>query len=269
MSVEMRSILLCRHAEPRPSSSPRSRRQRRRRPSRARRPRRRRLPRPAPPVTASRAYRPSRTRRRWPASRISSPSTSSSSCATASRKPGVMQAIVKTLTDENIRDLGAYYAALPPPPPFAEGRPVDADKVNALMKPRRCDNCHKEDFSGQGETGAAGRAAAGLSDQVPEGLSLRRTARARHGRDDGGVGHPAGRRYRHDRRLSGAQALTHSLNPRPHHPRPLPRRTAMAWKTPRIVEIAVGMEINSYACADLVSRRGLAPAAATSRRRSQ
>ncbi|HTR86776.1 MAG TPA: pyrroloquinoline quinone precursor peptide PqqA [Reyranella sp.] len=25
----------------------------------------------------------------------------------------------------------------------------------------------------------------------------------------------------------------------------------MAWKTPRIVEIAVGMEINSYACADL------------------
>jgi coenzyme PQQ precursor peptide PqqA len=27
--------------------------------------------------------------------------------------------------------------------------------------------------------------------------------------------------------------------------------TPMAWKTPRIVEIAVGMEINSYACADL------------------
>jgi len=26
----------------------------------------------------------------------------------------------------------------------------------------------------------------------------------------------------------------------------------MAWKTPRIVEIAIGMEINSYACADLV-----------------
>jgi len=25
----------------------------------------------------------------------------------------------------------------------------------------------------------------------------------------------------------------------------------MAWKTPRIIEIAVGMEINSYACADL------------------
>jgi len=25
----------------------------------------------------------------------------------------------------------------------------------------------------------------------------------------------------------------------------------MAWKTPRIIEIAVGMEINSYASADL------------------
>ncbi|MFI5031759.1 MAG: pyrroloquinoline quinone precursor peptide PqqA [Reyranellales bacterium] len=25
----------------------------------------------------------------------------------------------------------------------------------------------------------------------------------------------------------------------------------MAWKKPRIVEIAVGMEINSYACAEL------------------
>jgi coenzyme PQQ precursor peptide PqqA len=28
-------------------------------------------------------------------------------------------------------------------------------------------------------------------------------------------------------------------------------RRPMAWKKPRIVEIAVGMEINSYACADL------------------
>jgi coenzyme PQQ precursor peptide PqqA len=33
--------------------------------------------------------------------------------------------------------------------------------------------------------------------------------------------------------------------------RPPQGRHPMAWKTPRIVEIAVGMEINSYACADL------------------
>jgi len=69
------------------------------------------------------------------------------------RQPGVMAGIVKTLTDQNIRDLGAYYAALPPPPPFAKAEPVDADKANAVMGPRRCGNCHKEDFSGQGETG--------------------------------------------------------------------------------------------------------------------
>ena len=25
----------------------------------------------------------------------------------------------------------------------------------------------------------------------------------------------------------------------------------MAWKTPKIVEIAVGLEINSYACAEI------------------
>jgi cytochrome c553 len=69
------------------------------------------------------------------------------------RPPGVMQGIVKTLTDQHIRDLGAYYAALPPPPPFAKANPVEADKVEAIMGPRRCGNCHKEDFSGQGETG--------------------------------------------------------------------------------------------------------------------
>ncbi len=31
----------------------------------------------------------------------------------------------------------------------------------------------------------------------------------------------------------------------------LPEDRVMAWKTPKIVEIALGAEINSYACADL------------------
>ncbi|WP_426955131.1 pyrroloquinoline quinone precursor peptide PqqA [Muricoccus radiodurans] len=30
-----------------------------------------------------------------------------------------------------------------------------------------------------------------------------------------------------------------------------PEELSMAWKTPKIVEIAAGMEINSYACAEL------------------
>jgi cytochrome c553 len=80
------------------------------------------------------------------------------------RDAGVMKAIVKSLTDENIRDLGAYYAALPPPPALKSGRPVDAEKVMAIMKPRHCDSCHKEDFAGQGE-------AARLAGQRPEYLA--------------------------------------------------------------------------------------------------
>jgi cytochrome c553 len=79
------------------------------------------------------------------------------------RKPGVMQAVVKNLTDENIRDLGAYYAALPPPPPLAGKTDVDAAKVTALLTSRHCDSCHKADFSGQGES-------ARLAGQRPEYL---------------------------------------------------------------------------------------------------
>jgi cytochrome c553 len=80
------------------------------------------------------------------------------------RDAGVMKAIVKSLTDDNIRDLGAYYASLPPPPALKSGRAVDAEKVMAIMKPRHCDSCHKEDFAGQGE-------AARLAGQRPEYLA--------------------------------------------------------------------------------------------------
>lgn len=68
------------------------------------------------------------------------------------RKPGVMAAVVKTLTDDHIRELGAYYESLPPPPPAKTGPAADEAKAMALIKPRHCDSCHKEDFSGQGET---------------------------------------------------------------------------------------------------------------------
>jgi coenzyme PQQ precursor peptide PqqA len=29
------------------------------------------------------------------------------------------------------------------------------------------------------------------------------------------------------------------------------KETHMSWKTPRVIEVAVGMEINCYACADI------------------
>ena len=80
------------------------------------------------------------------------------------RDAGVMKAIVRTLTDDNIRDLGAYYAALPPPSALKSGGDVDAEKVLAIMTPRHCNSCHKEDFAGQGES-------ARLAGQRPEYLA--------------------------------------------------------------------------------------------------
>jgi cytochrome c553 len=81
------------------------------------------------------------------------------------RQPGVMQAVVKNLTDDNIRDLGAYYAALPAPPALATKSEVaiDTEKVTGLLTSRHCDSCHKPDFAGQGES-------ARLAGQRPEYL---------------------------------------------------------------------------------------------------
>jgi cytochrome c553 len=77
------------------------------------------------------------------------------------RKVEAMEEVAKKLSDENIRDLGAYYAALPPPPAFPDVHKVNAEKVTALMQLRHCDSCHKPDYSGQGET-------ARLAGQRPE-----------------------------------------------------------------------------------------------------
>jgi len=81
------------------------------------------------------------------------------------RQPGIMQAVVKNLTDDNIRDLGAYYAALPPPPALATKSEIaiDTEKVTGLLTSRHCDSCHKPDFAGQGES-------ARLAGQRPEYL---------------------------------------------------------------------------------------------------
>ncbi len=68
------------------------------------------------------------------------------------RKVEAMQEIAKTLSDDNIRDLGAYYSSLPPPPPLKGKSGGNIDKVADLLQARHCDSCHKPDFSGQGET---------------------------------------------------------------------------------------------------------------------
>jgi len=92
------------------------------------------------------------------------------------RDPGTMKPYVAKLTDENIRELGAYYAALPPPPAQKEQGTVDEARLKELMGPRRCNSCHKEDFSGQGE---AARLAGQRADYLVKSLEDFRAGKRR------------------------------------------------------------------------------------------
>jgi len=96
------------------------------------------------------------------------------------RDAGVMKPFVKNLTDDNIRDLGAYYAGLPPPPALTTKSEIaiDTERVTALLTSRHCDSCHKADFSGQGESA---RLAGQRSDYIVKALHDYRTA-VRRGR---------------------------------------------------------------------------------------
>ncbi len=75
------------------------------------------------------------------------------------RKSEVMGPIGEALDNEQIRNLGAYYASLPPPNPAPLANPdevaQDGEKVAMF---HRCKSCHGDDFVGF-------RAAARLADQ--------------------------------------------------------------------------------------------------------
>jgi cytochrome c553 len=75
------------------------------------------------------------------------------------RKSEVMGPIGEALDNEQIRNLGAYYASLPPPKPAPLTNPdelaQDGEKVAGF---HRCKSCHGDDFVGF-------RAAARLADQ--------------------------------------------------------------------------------------------------------
>jgi len=84
------------------------------------------------------------------------------------RKGEVMNSIAQALSNEDIRNLGAYYASLAPPKP----QPPDAADALAqfggkLAALHRCQNCHSQDYSG---FRAAGRLAGQREDVLLKAL---------------------------------------------------------------------------------------------------
>ncbi|WP_458759902.1 c-type cytochrome [Afipia sp. TerB] len=65
------------------------------------------------------------------------------------RKNEIMGPIAETLTNEDVRNLGAYYAALSPPP-AKSGEPADnlAAKGKQAAAGRRCASCHTDSYAG-------------------------------------------------------------------------------------------------------------------------
>jgi len=66
-----------------------------------------------------------------------------------SRKNEQMQPIVAEISNEDIRDLGAYFASLTPPKPSQPDDNPDLSKKGAeAAVGRRCASCHTDDFAG-------------------------------------------------------------------------------------------------------------------------
>lgn len=64
------------------------------------------------------------------------------------RKNEQMQPIVQDLSNEDIRNLGAYFAALPPFKAPADDKPDLSAKGKQAAVGRRCGSCHGDNFAG-------------------------------------------------------------------------------------------------------------------------
>jgi cytochrome c553 len=66
------------------------------------------------------------------------------------RKNEVMQPIAEALSNEDIRNLGAYYSSLPPPKPEAAGAAdALAQEGEKIAAQHRCKACHGDKFEGK------------------------------------------------------------------------------------------------------------------------
>ena len=64
------------------------------------------------------------------------------------RKGGGMEAVTMTLSDQDMRDIAAYYSALPPPP----AKSANVDKIvkgQQIAGAQYCNSCHGPELQGQ------------------------------------------------------------------------------------------------------------------------
>jgi len=64
------------------------------------------------------------------------------------RKNEQMQPIVEQITNDDIRNLGAYFAALAPPPKTPDDNPDLSQKGAQAAVGRRCASCHTDSYAG-------------------------------------------------------------------------------------------------------------------------
>jgi cytochrome c553 len=64
------------------------------------------------------------------------------------RKNEAMKPIVEQLSNEDIRNLGAYFASLTPPKPPADDNPDLSAKGAQAASGRRCASCHTDSYAG-------------------------------------------------------------------------------------------------------------------------
>ena len=83
------------------------------------------------------------------------------------RKNEQMQPIVEQLNNEDIRNLGAYYASLLPPKPGEDDDPDLSKKGAQAAAGRRCASCHTDTYAG---TKAVARVAGQREDYLVKAL---------------------------------------------------------------------------------------------------
>ncbi|MDB5503388.1 MAG: cytochrome c4 [Tardiphaga sp.] len=64
------------------------------------------------------------------------------------RKNEQMQPIVEQLNNDDVRNLGAYFASLPPPPKKSDDNPDLSAKGAQAAVGRRCASCHTDSYAG-------------------------------------------------------------------------------------------------------------------------